>query len=134
MLEQPTQPENAETGSEAAPAGIEHKARVCPECSGEFEPPTKGPGQHKRFCKAECRVAWSNREKSQGAALITRAKIWRAHRGAGEHGKAAWGQMTAILDILIDDDRAAGRKSLKSKELEPFVRATLRDAYLDLRR
>jgi len=119
---------------EAVAAAVTAKSRVCPECSGEFEPPAKGPGQHKRFCSTSCRTTWGNREKAQGAVAVTILKIWRTFRGSGEIGRAAFAELCSIADALLDDDRKAGRPALKSKEIEPFVRAILADRYIDRRR
>jgi hypothetical protein len=134
MTEADIVPTPAAPAPEAPPAAVSRRVRVCPECGTEFEPPAKGPGQHKRFHDPACRTAWANREKAQGAVLITVAKIWREFRGSGRHGRAAFAEMTSILDILISADKKAGRLSFKSPELEPFVRDVLADPYLDRRR
>lgn len=134
MSTAPSAPSTDLDAPEAVPAAASAKPRTCPECSGEFFVPAKGPGQHKRFCEAKCRTAWANREKAQGAVLITVAKIWRETRGSGPHGRAAFAEMTSILDILIGDDRKAGRLSFKSEALKPFVNDVLRDPYMDRKR
>jgi hypothetical protein len=118
----------------AAPAAIAGKPRTCPECGSKFHPPVKGPGQHKRFCEGKCRIAWANREKAHGAVLITVAKIWRAKRGGGAIGKAAFAEMTTILDVLLSDDRQSGRPSLNSVEMESFAREVASDNYIDRKR
>lgn len=110
-------------------------ARVCPNCSEEFFRPTKGPGQHKRFCSDLCRTTWSNREKAEGAALITIARIWRQARGSGDVGKAALSEMCSILDTLNDRARAAGRLPLSAKgPLRPYVDDLLSERYIDRQR
>lgn len=106
--------------------------RTCPNCSVEFQRPTRGPGGHKRFCSGKCRTTWSNREKAEGAALITVAKAWRAMRGSGELGKAAFAEMTSILDTLNARDRDDKRLPLNDKgPLKPYLTDLLADRYID---
>lgn len=124
-LDPPPVAENADASPEVAavPSTADRPVRVksCPECGDEFSPPAKGPGQHKRFCSDKCRLAWANREKGQGAVLVTVAKAWRKTRGSGALGKATFAEMTRILDLLLERDRAEGR----ADRLEPYVRDLL---------
>jgi hypothetical protein len=88
--------------------------RVCVECGETFLPPQKGPGQHKRFCKTSCRTDFANREKVRGSALVTVAQVYALTR----HGRTeedrdlrrrCWNEMTAILKVFNDEDKACGR-------------------------
>lgn len=124
----------AETASIAPEAAPEAGTRTCPNCAGKFSPPAKGPGQHKRFCGASCRVAFGNREKAEGAVIVTLAKIWRGRRGGAGIGAEALAELGSILDLFNAKDREAGRPSLASKEMETFCRDLLRDRYIDRRR
>ncbi|MBA2717735.1 MAG: hypothetical protein H0U52_00640 [Chloroflexi bacterium] len=116
-------------------ADIAPRVRVCPECSGEFHPPVKGPGQHKRFCADKCRSAWAAREKAEGAVLITVARIWRKTRGAGEIGKRAFEEMTSILDKLNAKHSEEGRYPLNATSpVADYVRDVLAVPYMDRER
>jgi hypothetical protein len=113
---------------DALSARLSRIVRECPECGTSFSPPVKGPGQHQEFCSDAHRIAFKNREKAQGSVLITVAKAWRKARGSGEIGKAAFAEMTAILDQLLDDDRKAGRRLP-----EGYMRRRLAVPYMDRR-
>lgn len=108
------------------------RVRVCPECSGDFSPPVKGPGQHKRFCSDKCRTDWRAREKAEGAVLITVARIWRKTRGAGEIGKRAFEEMTSILDTINARHSAEGRHPLNATSpVAPYVKDVLAERFID---
>lgn len=129
MTTAPTIPDAA---AEALATPVPAIARVCPNCSGEFFRPSKGPGGHKRFCSDKCRTTWANREKAEGAALITVARIWRQARGSGDVGKAALAEMCSILDTVNERSRTAGRLPLSAKgPLRPYVDDVLADRYID---
>lgn len=129
-----TRPAIAETSDSAlsvAPAPVAAKLpieRHCPECGEPFDVPARGPGQHKRFCGSSCRLVWANREKGQGAVLVTIAKAWRKTRGSGQLGKDAFAEMTKILDLLNERDIREGRGA----RVVPYVAGLLASGpYLD---
>lgn len=115
--------------ADALSARVSRVSRECPECGTIFSPPAKGPGQHQEFCCDAHRIAFKNREKAHGSVLITVAKAWRRARGSGEIGKAAFAEMTAILDQLLEEDRKAERKLP-----EGYMRRRLAVPYMDRRR
>lgn len=127
--------ENAETTLAPASTPVASPSRICPECSGVFTIPSKGPGGHKRFCASLCRQAWANREKAEGAVLATYVKIWRQNRGSGPLGKLAFARLCEAADVLNENDTKAKRHRLNANgPLEPFIRDVLAEPYLDRRR
>jgi len=125
MTDKPVAPETAEQALTPAPAA-KRAPRLCPECGKEVQAPAKGPGQHKKFCDTACRVAFANREKAQGAVLVSIAKVWRRKRGSGDLAKAAFAEMNSILDLLNEQDRKEGRPSL-----DDYVASLIREPYMD---
>lgn len=124
------------TIAEAAPiAPVASRApatRVCPNCSATFDLPLRGPGGHKRFCSEKCRTTWRNREKAEGAVIVTLAKIWRQNRGSGELGKLAFARLTETLDVLNAKDSEEGRIRLNAEgPLKPYIRDLLAEPYID---
>lgn len=102
----------------AADDSVDLSPRICVECGGEFTPPAKGPGQHKKFCDAKgkgvCKLTFANREAAHGKVLVTAAKVYAMTR----HGRTpedrelraeARTEMTRILSSLLQEDRDAGR-------------------------
>lgn len=127
--------ETLETSPSDAPAPVIRKARVCPECSEEFFPPSKGPGGHKRFCSNDCRNDWGYRAKVEGAAIVTIAKIWAANRQGNDVGNKAFARLREALDLMNQEDAKAGRHRLKAGgPLDPYIRAVLDEPYIDRRR
>lgn len=134
--EAPTIPDAPQsTVAPADGAGIAVKSYSCPNCARDFSKPSKGPGQHKRFCSSECRMAWAAREKVQGAAVVTLAKIWRKARGTGPAAKAAFAELISTLDLMMAEDAAAGRPPLtEAGPVGHYVRAVVSERYVDKRR
>ena len=88
-------------------------AKTCPEC-GKTVPrrPTNGTGPERTFCCPAHKLAFQNRNVSQGRTIIALAKAWRISRNRREDaeiGRKALVEMCAILDGFISDDLKAGR-------------------------
>lgn len=119
-------------------ATVEKKApRLCVECGEIVAVPEKGPGQHKKFCNSVCRLAFANREKAQGAVLVTIAKVHHMTRHAKTTDDralcaSAMTEMTRVLRSFIHEDELAGRAS----RLPDYVRTLLNvdNCYGDRRR
>ena len=83
---------------------------VCPYCGGTVRRKSdRGP--FPSYCTPECRRSQNNSDLSDGAAIIKLAKAWREARGSGPVGAAAFGAMTATLDVMLEADRKSGRPS-----------------------
>ena len=125
-------PTTAEVAPTAPPPDRTAPTRVCPNCSSSFDVPIKGPGGHKRFCGEKCRTTWRNREKAEGAVIVTLAKIWRQNRGSGHLGKLAFARLTETLDVLNAKDSEEGRIRLNAEgPLKPYIRDVLAEPYID---
>jgi hypothetical protein len=81
--------------------------QVCPECGVRFEP------EHPlaMFCSKPHKIAWMNRNYSEGGPLLVLAKAWRKsrHLKGDPIGAFAMGEFCIALDRLIAEDKAAGR-------------------------
>lgn len=87
------------------------KFLICPECSARFEQ------THHRalFCSPAHSKAYNNRQLTEGQRVVAMAKAWRAMRNTRdpklkEAGRSAFAQLCAELDILNQNDAAAGRQ------------------------
>lgn len=129
-----TTADNLEQPLPQAPAAPAAKPRICPNCSEPFVRPVNGPGGHKRYCSAECRNAWGNREKAEGAVSATLLKIWAANRN-NDVGNLAFARLREIGDLLNENDAAEGRHRLKANgPLDAYVREVVEERYLDRKR
>lgn len=134
MLDQPNTPDSAETRENPAPEAVVPKARVCPNCGGEFFRPLSGPGGHKRYCSAPCRQAWENRAAVDGKSIAVLAKVWAGNRN-NELGNLAFARLREACDLLNNRDKDEGRVPLKAGgPLEPFIRELLAEPFLDRER
>jgi hypothetical protein len=68
-------PFRAPSSTETQPA-----VRVCPNCAASFAAGGRGLG--KTFCSKDCRVAFNNRAKAEGAVMSALVKCWLANRHA----------------------------------------------------
>lgn len=90
--------------------------KTCPNCAKAVE--GRGRGVAKKFCTPECKLAFGNRTKGEGAILVPLLKVWMKHRhakdGTRAHTvrKAAQREVTAIVRELLERDAAAGRPDL----------------------
>ena len=80
---------------------------LCPTCGSPFS--RWGRGGQRNFCSPTCRQDFAARAKVEGALIVQLAKAWRAERGGGEVGKAAFQELCTVLDMLNARDREAGR-------------------------
>jgi hypothetical protein len=84
----------------------------------------------KTFCTKDCRVAFNNRAKAEGAVIITYAKAWTQNRHAkpgtreAEICRRARSELTEILRMMLDADEAAGRPPI-GDYAEQLMRDTL---------
>jgi hypothetical protein len=84
--------------------------RTCPYCGGKVERKSdRGPAPS--YCSPACRLSQNNSDLSDGGAIIKLAKAWREARGSGPVGAAAFRQMTAALDTMLEANRKSGRPS-----------------------
>lgn len=110
----------------AAPA--QPQTRQCPNCGGSF--PAGGRGLGKTFCGKDCRVAFNNRAKAEGAVIIALAKCWTANRHArpgtreAELCRQSRSELTEILRMFVDADVEAGRPPI-GDYVETLLRDTL---------
>lgn len=103
------------TTSETASSAPRIAARDCMECGESFQPKSF----QQEFCCRSHAKSWNNRRLSEGAAIITLGKAWRAARNAKgntpeaaalrEVGSKALSEMVSIIDGFMAEDRAAGR-------------------------
>ena len=84
------------------------RERICPNCGGK--PERKSPkGPPPTFCSRDCKTAMNNRLIVEGRAVIGFLKAWRIDRGTGEIAQKSFGQVCEVVDLLNEQDRAAGR-------------------------
>lgn len=108
----------------AAPAPV--PARLCPNCGHDV--PAGGRGLGRTFCSKDCRVAFNNRAKAEGAVIIALAKCWTANRHAkpdtreADLCRRARSELTEILRMMCDADAEAGRPPVAD-----YVETLLRD-------
>lgn len=91
------------------------KTRECLNCPTVFE--VRG-GRHKGqlYCSDKCRNAAGNRDAAQGKPLMPLLKAWRLSRNSPSRralGGQCLDEISRIIDMLIDDDRADGRTTPK---------------------
>jgi endogenous inhibitor of DNA gyrase (YacG/DUF329 family) len=99
----------------AAPAAstVAPRLKVCPNCGGTVE--AGGRGMGRTFCTKDCRVAFNNRMKAEGAVMAALVKGWVLNRHAkpetmeAEVCAMARRELTQIARHFIDADKAAGR-------------------------
>jgi endogenous inhibitor of DNA gyrase (YacG/DUF329 family) len=95
----------------AAPAPV--PARLCPNCGDPV--PAGGRGLGRTFCSKDCRVAFNNRAKAEGAVIVALAKCWTDNRhakpGSREAELCRWArsELTETLRMMLDADKDAGR-------------------------
>lgn len=101
------------TVSHAGEAHVDAQQRSCPNCGGKFAAGGRGLG--KTFCSKDCRVAFNNRAKAEGAVVIALAKCWTENRHAkpgtreAELCRQSRSELTEILRLMLDADADAGR-------------------------
>lgn len=109
--------------SEAEAAAPMDVYRPCPNCGTKFLAGQQtgsvfnaaGRGLGKDFCRKECRVAFNNRAKAEGAVIITLLKVQTRHRHAKPGSEEARicaearREYTEIVQMMIDADDEAGR-------------------------
>ena len=83
----------------------------CPECGVDVAVFVRGGTR--TFCCPAHKQAYNNRMKAEGAAVIALAKAWRKKRGSGETAKAAFAELTGILDLFNARDAEEGRPSVE---------------------
>lgn len=131
----------AGAGSSSPESSLRHYAsklgRICVECGGKVDVPEKGPGQHKKFCTATCKSRFANREKAQGAVLITLAKTHALTRHSKDPNERILcgdvrTEMMRILKVFLDEDRDSGR----ADRLPAYARTLVNvdDSYRERRR
>ena len=105
--------------------------RQCPNCAVTF--PAGGRGMGKVFCSKECRVAFNNRAKAEGAVMCALVKAWTLNRHAkpgtreAEICRKARSELTEIARMFVDADKEAGRPPVTD-----YVEVLLRDTlYVD---
>lgn len=105
--------------------------RVCPNCGNGFAAGGRGLG--KTFCSKDCRMAFNNRAKAEGAVMSALVKCWLANRHAkpgsreAELCRQARAELTEIGRMFIDADEQAGRPPVTD-----YVETLLRDTlYID---
>jgi endogenous inhibitor of DNA gyrase (YacG/DUF329 family) len=103
-------------------------ARLCPNCGDPV--PAGGRGLGRTFCSKDCRVAFNNRAKAEGAVVIALAKCWTANRHAkpgtreADLCRRARSELTEILRMMVDADEEAGRPPV-ADYVETLLRDTL---------
>lgn len=136
MTEAITQPDASNSAPAPTADAPAPKPRICPNCSGEFYRPTKGPGGHKRYCSETCRREWDARAAVEGKAIITLAKIWAANT-KNETGNKAMSRILETVRALSNIDEEEGRHRLKGDgPLAAYVSDVVNDGfrYIDRRR
>lgn len=105
--------------------------RVCPNCNTSF--PAGGRGLGKTFCSKDCRVAFNNRAKAEGAVMAALVKCWVQNRHAkpgsreAELCRRARGELTEMARMFLKADAEAGRPPVAD-----YVEVLLRDTlYID---
>jgi len=87
-----------ETSTSTRKPAIYEKARgACRWCKASL---TIGEGRRNsaKFCNDECRYAFNNHRKTQGAAIVAQVIRWRMAKGAKERGK----QLTLLYKMAKD--------------------------------
>lgn len=90
--------------------------RKCPGCGGSVEGAGRGY-TGKTFCTNQCRQAFNNRMKGEGAPVAALVKAWTMTRHAkpgteeAEVCRYAMSQLTQIARDFNDRDEDAGRPS-----------------------
>jgi hypothetical protein len=97
----------------AAPALVPAVTDVCPNCGDTVQ--AGGRGRGRVFCRPKCRELFSNRSKTDGAALYAYVMAWQETRHAkpgteeAEICRLASREVGAICRMLRDEGKAAGR-------------------------
>lgn len=120
------------TALNAVPLPVDAPApRQCPNCAVTF--PAGGRGLGKTFCSKDCRVAFNNRAKAEGAVMVALVKCWTLNRHAkpgtreAELCRQARTELTEIARLFLENDAAAGRPPVTD-----YVETLLRDTlYMD---
>lgn len=100
-------PHAAETATES---------KVCPNCGGTFAKGGRGMG--KTFCSKDCRTAFNNRAKAEGAVIVNLVKAHHQLRHAkpgtrdAEVCAVARRELAEIVRMMLDEDEAQGRPKL----------------------
>jgi hypothetical protein len=69
----------------------------------------------KVFCSKDCRVAFNNRAKAEGAVMVALVKAWTLNRHAkpgtreADICRRARSELTEIARMFVDADKDAGR-------------------------
>lgn len=115
----------------AAPSADTPATKTCPNCGVVFN--VGGRGLGKTFCAKECRSAFNNRAKAEGAVMASLVKAWVLNRHAkpgsreADVCRVARGELTEIARLFIENDAAAGRPPVTG-----YVEELLRDfRYMD---
>lgn len=82
--------------------------RICPNCGGEVARKSER-GPMPTFCSADCKKDHHNRHIVEGRAVIALLKAYRVDRAQGEIARAAFAELTRILDQFNSQDFRAGR-------------------------
>ena len=88
-------------------ARLGFKVDVCQECAVLFNKTRKD----KIFCSNLCRKNWHCRAAARGAQIYAAAMDWRLSRG-----KRKFGDVTALLDTWIPEDRERKRRYEDAKK------------------
>lgn len=97
-------------GGHVAPEMVE-----CLNCPAKFEA-VGGRHAGRRYCSDKCRNAAGNRDAAQGKPIMPLLKAWRLSRNSARRraiGGQCLDEISRIVDLMIDDDRADGRTSEK---------------------
>ena len=97
-------------------APVQRESKVCPNCGTKF--PAGGRGLGKVHCSKECRVAFNNRAKAEGAVIVAFVKAHHQLRHAkpgtreAEVCSMARRELAEIVRSMLDADEDAGRPPL----------------------
>ncbi len=90
-----------------------------PTCCEEIPPHrrSKKPGQPTRFCSSDCRAKYRNRAVIRGYRLYEVVARWReaprrSHQKGGINPPTSFGDVTAVIDEYLRQDRQMREKAL----------------------